>query len=154
METSFTPLASLAGGILIGISAIILMSLLGRVAGITGIVTGIFLQTPRKPKHGQEARPLMEWLWRFAMVIGMISTPFLYQMFFGQEVEILVPINKTMLIVGGLMVGVGVTLANGCTTGHGICGLARLSPRSLAAVLTFMGCAFLTVAIIRHVLAS
>ena len=138
--TTFTPWAGLAGGILIGISAVILMAGAGRIAGCSGIFRGLLtLQF-----NG-------EFLWRAlfiaAVIIGAaIAGPFAAN---AQNLEFA---GTPALIIGGLLVGFGTTLANGCTSGHGICGLARFSPRSLVAVITFMVAAFITVFLTRHVL--
>ena len=141
METAFTPFASLAGGALIGAAAVLLMALHGRIAGATGILTGVLLPTGAS-----------DWIWRAAFLVGMISGPVLYLALFGVTVEVSVPVSRSLLIVGGLIVGIGVVLGNGCTSGHGVCGLARFSGRSLAATLTFMAATALTVFVLRHVM--
>ena len=141
METTFTPFASLAGGILIGLAAVLLMLTLGRIAGATGIVSGLFFPADRQ-----------DWSWRAAMLAGMISAPALMMLITGEMPAIQVPVSSSMVAVGGVIVGIGVVLGSGCTSGHGVCGLARLSPRSLAAVLTFMATTALTVFVVRHVL--
>lgn len=135
--TDFTPLQSLLGGALIGLSAVLLMALHGRIAGMTGILSGII--PPLAP----------DWHWRAAFLAGAIAAPLLY-LLAGGKIAFSVPVSTGALIVGGLLVGIGVTFGNGCPSGHGICGLARLSPRSLAAVLTFMATAFVTVYLTRH----
>ena len=141
MATTFTPLASAGGGILIGISAVLLMLFLGRVAGATGILAGIFF-----PKNADD------WTWRAAMVAGMVAAPAGMLAITSQMPPLAVPVSTMSLIVGGVIVGVGVTLGSGCTSGHGVCGLARLSSRSIAAVLTFMFTAGLTVYATRHLI--
>jgi hypothetical protein len=142
MVTEFTPFASLAGGVLIGLSAVLLMLVLGRVMGATGILAGFVA-----PSGGDAA-------WRGAVLAGMISGPVAYMLATGAWPAVQVPVSVTMLIAGGLIVGVGVTLGSGCTSGHGVCGMARLSPRSIAATLTFMIVTFITVYVVRHVVGA
>lgn len=139
METTFTPFASLAGGLLIGLAAVLLMALHGRIAGATGILSGIVLPSG-----------FQEWVWRAAMVAGMASAPTVMLLATGSLPEITVPVSLTYLIVGGVIVGFGASLGNGCTSGHGVCGMARLSPRSIAATLVFMATTATTVFVIRH----
>jgi uncharacterized protein len=141
MATTFTPFASLAGGILIGVSAVMLMFVLGRIAGMTGILAGLFFPND-----------FDDWKWRAAAVAGMVSAPALIVLLTGQMPELTVPTSSAALAVGGAIVGIGVVLGSGCTSGHGVCGLARLSPRSLAATLTFMATTAATVYVMRHVL--
>jgi uncharacterized membrane protein YedE/YeeE len=141
LETSFTPLQSLAGGVLIGLSAVLLMWLQGRIMGATGILAG--LVTGNAP--GDRG-------WRAAMVAGMIAGPLLVLAVTGQMPAVDVPVSLPMILVGGFIVGIGVTYGSGCTSGHGVCGMARLSPRSIVATLTFMVVCFATVYVIRHVL--
>lgn len=140
IETTFTPVASLAGGVLIGIAATLLMLFLGRIFGATGILAGLI-----QPVSGQDAA------WRAALLAGMISGPLAVFGATGQMPAIEVPVSLPMLVVGGLIVGLGVTFGSGCTSGHGVCGLARLSPRSIAATATFMIFTGVTVYVIRHV---
>jgi uncharacterized membrane protein YedE/YeeE len=139
METAFTPLVSLSGGLLIGLSAVLLMGMFGRIMGATGILGGLLL-----PPSGSEFG------WRAALVAGMVTAPVLLA-FFGAPVAVEVPVSTPMLIGGGLLVGFGAALGSGCTSGHGVCGMARLSPRSIAATLTFMVATFVTVFVVRHV---
>jgi len=141
METAFTPVASLGGGVLIGLAAVLMMGLLGRIMGATGIVSGALL--PSDP--GGRG-------WRIAAILGMVTGPLAYLGLTGEMPAVQVPASTPLLIVGGLIVGVGVTLGSGCTSGHGVCGLARLSPRSLVATLTFMASTAATVYLLRHVL--
>ncbi|NSX53421.1 YeeE/YedE family protein [Parasulfitobacter algicola] len=141
METVFTPLQSLAGGALIGVSAVLLMAILGRVMGATGIVAGFIAP-----------RSLSDWTWRAAVLAGMVSGPLVVMLITGQMPDIQVPTSVPMLIVGGLIVGIGVTFGSGCTSGHGVCGMARLSPRSIVATLTFMLATGITVYVIRHII--
>lgn len=139
METNFTPLMSLAGGVLIGLAAVLLMATLGRIMGATGVLTGVVM--PYRPS---------DWSWRAAVLAGMVSAPVLAVLFTGFRPEIAVPVTPLMLVVGGLLVGVGVTFGAGCTSGHGVCGTARLSPRSLVATGVFMAATFVTVFVVRH----
>jgi len=141
METTFTPLASLLGGGLIGAAAVALMAVHGRILGATGVLTRAVFYAG-----------LTDWLWRAAMLLGMVSAPVAYWLASGQMPAIQVPVPTLALGLGGLLVGVGVTLGNGCTSGHGVCGMARLSVRSIAATLTFMIAAGVTVFVARHVL--
>ncbi len=140
IETAFTPLQSLGGGALIGLAAVLLMAVLGRIMGATGIVAGLL-----------QPAGLADWSWRAATLAGMISGPIAYLLITGQAPALQIPVNTPMLIVGGFLVGIGVTFASGCTSGHGVCGMARLSPRSFAATLTFMLATGITVFVVRHV---
>lgn len=141
METSFTPLQSLFGGSLIGLSAVLLMLTLGRIMGATGILAGVIM--PIAPGERK---------WRAVLLLGMVSAPIIYLLISGSWPTISVPISMPMIIAGGFLVGIGVTFGSGCTSGHGVCGLARLSRRSIVAVLTFMVTTFATVYIVRHLL--
>lgn len=137
---NFTPWASLAGGMLIGLAAAALLLLLGRIAGISGIVGGLL-----KPSKGDAG-------WRLAFVLGLLAAPTVYALFQPLP-AIEVTTNMPLLLAAGLLVGVGSRYGSGCTSGHGVCGLSRLSPRSLAATLAFMATGFATVYVIRHWLA-
>ncbi len=137
--TEFTPLLSLLGGALIGLSAVLLMAFHGRIAGMTGIMAGVL------PPWSAN------WRWSTAFLLGSIVAPLVYRLA-GGVIAFSVPVAAPGLIVGGIAVGIGVTLGAGCPSGHGICGLARFSPRSLVAVITFMIAAFVTVYVIRHIL--
>jgi len=143
IDTIFTPWQSLAGGALIGVASVLLMLTLGRIMGATGILAGVLTPTTH-PDTG----------WRLAVLVGMISGPLAVLALTGQMPEIQVPVSLPMLLVGGFLVGIGVTYGSGCTSGHGICGMARLSRRSIAATVTFMVTTGLTVFIIRHVLGA
>ena len=134
----FTPWASLAGGVLIGLAAAMLLFLSGRVAGISGIVGGLIV--PRRHDIG----------WRLAFVAGLIAAPALW-MLFGEVPAIRVDANFATLAVAGLLVGLGTSYGSGCTSGHGVCGLSRLSGRSLVATAAFMGAGIVTVFLARHV---
>lgn len=141
MVTSFTPYESLLGGALIGLSAVLLMLFLGRIMGATGILTGVIL-----PANAHD------WLWRAALLTGMVSAPVAYLMLTGSMPEIQIPISTPMILIGGFIVGIGVTIGSGCPSGHGVCGIARLSMRSIMATLTFMVSTGMTVFIIRHLI--
>jgi uncharacterized membrane protein YedE/YeeE len=140
METDFTPWLSLSGGVLIGVSAVLLMALFGRIMGATGVLGGLLI-----PSSGGE------FAWRAALVAGMITAPVLLSIA-GHTVAVEVPVTLPMLIGGGVLVGFGAALGSGCTSGHGVCGMARVSPRSIAATLTFMAATAVTVFIIRHII--
>ncbi|WP_291662387.1 MULTISPECIES: YeeE/YedE family protein [unclassified Bosea (in: a-proteobacteria)] len=139
--TLFTPVASLAGGALIGLAAVLLMLFEGRIAGISGIVSRLL------PPEGDGQTP-----GRLAFVMGLIVAPLAYAAVSGLWPVPQVAATMPILIVAGLLVGFGSVWGNGCTSGHGICGLSRLSPRSAVAVATFMTMAIATVFVARHVL--
>jgi len=143
--TAFTPWTSLLGGVLIGLSATLVMAALGRIAGITGILNGAIspLTTP--------SRAAPDWSWRVAFVAGLMTAPLLVHVVNGAPVQQTVPDNLPVMVVAGLLVGVGTTFGGGCTSGHGVCGLARLKQRSMVAVVTFMAAGFATVFAVRHV---
>ena len=134
----FTPYSALAGGILIGLSAALMVLMEGRIAGISGILGGL-LQRPLPP----DAR------WRLAFIGGLLLAPLLYGAVFRLP-TIQLSASPLLIIVAGLLVGFGSRLGSGCTSGHGVCGLSRLSPRSLAATLVFMVGGMLTVGLLRH----
>lgn len=136
----FTPWTSLAGGILIGIAAAMFLLLNGRIAGISGILGGLL-----RPKAGDTG-------WRVAFVLGLVAAPLVYQLFKPLP-SVQIDASTALLVVAGLLVGVGTRYGSGCTSGHGVCGLSRLSPRSLAATASFMGAGFLTVYVTRHLFA-
>lgn len=140
METVFTPFQSLLGGAFIGLAAVLLMALTGRIMGATGILTGLVAPTG-----------LSEWTWRAALVAGMVTGPAAIWLATGAMPEVQVPVSTPMLITGGVIVGIGATFGAGCTSGHGICGMARLSPRSLVATATFMFTTAVTVYAVRHI---
>ena len=137
--THFTPRTSFAGGILIGVAAAMLVLLNGRIAGISGIVGGLL--TPRRADIG----------WRLAFVAGLFAAPLLVTVF-GQTPMPRIDAGFGMLAAAGLLVGIGTSYGSGCTSGHGVCGLSRLSPRSLAATAAFMLAGIATVFLARHVL--
>lgn len=138
---AFTPWSSLAGGVLIGLSAALLILGSGRVAGISGIVGGLL--KPGAP----------DTTWRLAFLGGLLAAPLLWRLFAALP-EAQPVAGGSMLVVAGLLVGIGTRYGSGCTSGHGVCGLSRLSPRSLAATLAFMGAGFATVYIVRHLLGA
>ena len=141
--TAFTPLASLAGGALIGLATVLLMAFHGRIMGATGVLTGAFLPTSLDDRG-----------WRVALLAGMVSAPLARHLATGGWPVSDVPVPTTALVLGGLLVGIGVTLGGGCTSGHGVCGNARLSPRSIVATLTFMATCAATVFVVRHLLGA
>ena len=141
METAFTPFASLAGGVLIGLAALMLMLGLGRIFGATGIMSALVF-----PSGADEFK------WRVTLVVGMLMAPTLLYAFAGSFPAVTVPVSPSMIAIGGVIVGIGASLGSGCTSGHGVCGLSRLSVRSFVAVPTFMATAAITVFIIRHVM--
>ncbi|MBD9529815.1 YeeE/YedE family protein [Paracoccus sp. PAR01] len=143
--TDFTPWVSLAGGMLIGLSAVIVMALFGKIAGISGITKSVLgVMTPT-------GNALQERDWRLAFVLGLIAAPVIYRLV-GGAIGQTVSGNLPAMAVAGLLVGFGTGLGSGCTSGHGVCGLARLSRRSFVAVVTFMVAGFATVFVLRHVL--
>jgi uncharacterized protein len=135
----FAPGSALAGGVLIGLAAAWLILEDGRILGSSGLLGGLI--PPRAD----------DWPWRVAALAGLIAAPLVARFLFAPAAPV-IETSAATLIVGGLLVGFGTRLANGCTSGHGVCGLARLSPRSVAATGTFMAAGFLTVFLIRHVL--
>ena len=135
----FTPWASLAGGVLIGLAAALLILLNGRVLGVSGIVSG--LVRAQRSDLG----------WRLAFVAGLLVAPTVWALLV-QPIEARIEAGPALLVVAGLLVGWGSGYGSGCTSGHGVCGLARLSPRALAATLVFMSAGFATVFVVRHVL--
>ena len=136
---NFTPLVALAGGAMIGLAALALMAVKGRVMGISGILASLIRPDAEDSNS-----------WRLAFVAGALLSPLALGLF-DFEIEIAPVASGWVLPLAGLLVGFGAALGSGCTSGHGICGLARLSPRSLVAVLTFMLAAVITVYFVRHV---
>lgn len=135
-----TPFQSLLGGSLIGLAAVILMIGIGRIAGMTGMLVGV-LEVPQSSTF-----------WRLAFLAGAVVAPLLASRVVGFNAPLNVEASTSLLIASGILVGIGTTLASGCTSGHGVCGLARLSKRSLVAVLTFMIATAITVFVVRHVI--
>ena len=139
--TVFTPLASALGGVLIGIAAVMLLALNGRIAGISGIVGRLL-----PPYVGADP------IGAACIVLGLIASPFLYQAVSGAPYAQTVSDRGGLMAIAGLLVGFGAAYGGGCTSGHGVCGIARLSPRSLVATATFMATGFATVYVMRHVI--
>ena len=137
----FTPLMSFIGGLLIGAAALILMVTKGRVMGISGILAGMIPATSS-----------FEFLWRLAFVAGVMAGPLLLVHFDLYVINVVSVADGAMLFLAALLVGVGTAIGSGCTSGHGICGLARLSPRSFAAVMVFVLAGVVTVTVLRHLL--
>ncbi|MBY5961707.1 YeeE/YedE family protein [Marinobacter nauticus] len=137
--SQFTPGAALTGGLLIGLAAASFLLLNGRIAGISGILGGLLAPARR------------DILWRLAFLAGLVGTPSLW-LLFAELPPIQIDAGYPALIVAGLLVGIGTRYGSGCTSGHGVCGLSRLSPRSLVATLSFMATGFLTVFVIRHLM--
>lgn len=140
--THLSALHGLAGGALIGLSSVLLMLLAGRIAGVSGILGGLLAGLLADASKS-------ETLWRLAFVLGLLYAPLLYRQW-----DVVGPLHveagRGTLIAAGLLVGFGTRLAGGCTSGHGVCGLARLSPRSLAAVAAFMAAGMVTVGVVRQ----
>lgn len=140
--SNFTPISAMIGGALIGFSAVLLMAMTGRIAGISGIFAGLInLQTTDRG-------------WRAAFIAGLIAAPIASTLFGYTVPTPQMPGSYVTIIVGGFLVGFGTRLGSGCTSGHGICGIARLSPRSLVATAVFMLAAIVVVALTHHVLAG
>jgi uncharacterized membrane protein YedE/YeeE len=136
---NFTPFSALAGGVLIGLASIVLMLFAGRIAGISGIVGGLM------------NRRLGDWAWRATFTIGLIGGAYLTTTAIEPDFTPHIAAGTPALVLGGLLVGFGTRLGNGCTSGHGICGLSRFSARSLVATLLFMISAAAVVFVTRHV---
>jgi len=138
---NFTPIAALLGGLLIGAAAALFMLINGRIAGVSGIIGGLL-----RPVAGNV-------LWRFAFVFGLLLAPGLYRAF-ATLPEIQVDSSYPLLIVAGLLVGIGTRYGAGCTSGHGICGISRLSPRSIVATFLFVITGMVTVFVVRHLMGA
>lgn len=138
---SFTPWASLAGGVIIGISASMFVLLNGRIAGISGVLGGLL-----NPVRGDIS-------WRAAFILGLVGAPLLYAQF-TELPHPQIDAGYVALIVAGLLVGIGTRFGSGCTSGHGVCGISRLSPRSLVATAAFMVAGFVTVYVLRHLIGA
>lgn len=134
---TFTPWTAFAGGMLIGLAAALFVLLNGRIAGISGILGGLL-----RPAGGDIA-------WRAAFIFGLVAAPLVYLLFAALP-RPQIDASYGTLVAAGLLVGIGTRYGSGCTSGHGVCGLARLSPRSLVATLAFMGAGFVTVFVARH----
>jgi uncharacterized protein len=139
--TEFTPMASSVGGAMIGLAAVLLMASHGRIAGISGIAVRMF-----PPFLDRDA------LGRVLFILGLVAAPWLYATVSGSWGPLTISGSSRLLIAAGLLVGFGSVWGNGCTSGHGICGLSRMSVRSLIAVATFMATAIITVFTTRHMI--
>lgn len=137
---NFTPWSALAGGVLIGAAAAVLLWFNGRIAGISGIFNGLL-----HPQRGETA-------WRALFVVGLIAGAGLHALVNPAGYTPRADFPLAMLVLGGFLVGFGTRMSGGCTSGHGVCGLGRLSPRSLVATLTFVATGVATVFLVRHVL--
>ncbi|MGH8856433.1 MAG: YeeE/YedE family protein [Polaromonas sp.] len=137
--THFTPWSSLAGGLLIGVAAAMFLLLNGRIAGISGILGGLL-----RPRAGDIG-------WRVAFILGLLVAPLIYQLV-APLPSVQIDAGTATLVVAGLLVGVGTRYGSGCTSGHGVCGLSRLSLRSLIATAAFMAAGFVTVFVVRHLI--
>jgi uncharacterized membrane protein YedE/YeeE len=138
---NFTPGTSAAGGALIGLAAAIFILVNGRIAGISGILGGLL-----RPMAGDIS-------WRITFVLGLVMAPVLYGLF-AELPAIRIDSGFPALVIAGLLVGIGTRYGSGCTSGHGICGISRLSPRSLVATASFMAAGFATVFVLRHLLGA
>ncbi|MBL0419028.1 YeeE/YedE family protein [Ramlibacter sp. AW1] len=138
---AFTPWASLIGGAIIGLAAAMFVLLNGRIAGISGILGGLL-----KPARGDIG-------WRVAFLIGMVGSPLLYALFTAVP-SVQIDAGYGALVLAGLLVGIGTRYGSGCTSGHGVCGISRLSPRSLVATASFMAAGFVTVFVLRHLIGA
>jgi len=138
----FTPWASLTGGVLLGVASAMFILLNGRILGISGILGGLL-----PPKAGDS-------VWRVAFLLGMFAAPLVFNALAPAGFASTPRIDATELsvILAGLLVGIGTSYSSGCTSGHGICGLSRMSPRSLVATLSFMGAGFITVYLLHHII--
>lgn len=146
VPTDFTPWASLVGGGLIGLAAVLVMLAFGKIAGISGIAVQAL-----RPFAAGSWQGAGQWGWRAAFLAGLVLAPLLVAAVTGAAVDQTVSDNLPVMALAGLLVGFGSALGSGCTSGHGVCGLARLSKRSLVAVAVFMGTAVVTVFVLRHV---
>lgn len=142
---SFQPGHALAGGVLIGVASAMLIVLIGRIAGISGIL-GTLMQRDAWAHY-------FGWGWRLAFLLGLLASPFIYQLF-APLPEMQLPGNPRIIVLAGLLVGFGTRLGSGCTSGHGVCGVARGAPRSLAATALFMAAGFGVVYAMRHLAAG
>lgn len=136
---NFTPVSAIIGGAMIGLASSMLLVLSGRLAGVSGILAGLL-----PPKRGD-----MDW--RILFIGGLLAGTFIYQLFAGDGYEVSFSLGWPAIVIGGLLTGIGTRLGGGCTSGHGVCGLGRLSPRSAVATVTFIIAGGLTVFVVRHV---
>jgi len=142
METEFTPWLSLGGGMMIGVSAVLLMATNGRIAGISGLTSRIFARSTNGEARGVSA----------LFVLGLLLAAPIWLLFSGQWPQQWVPSNLPLMAFAGLLVGFGAVYGNGCTSGHGVCGISRGSGRSIVATATFVVAAFVTVFVTRHLI--
>lgn len=138
--TEFTPFSALIGGLLIGTATVAFLWLTGRIAGISGIVGGLLSAAPQ------------DWAWRLAFILGLVAAPFAYLLVMGEMPKAVIPGSMVTMAVAGFLVGFGTRLGSGCTSGHGICGVSRLSPRSLVATAAFMVSGLVTYYVLHHLL--
>ena len=136
--SSFDPMSALLGGALIGLASVLLMMLTGRIAGVNGILGGCLTVSAG------------DWLWRFAFIMGLVLAPVASGLLGYPLPTPRMPASWVMIVIAGLLVGFGARLGGGCTSGHGVCGIARLSARSIVATAIFMASAIVVVAIMRH----
>ena len=136
--SSFDPMSALLGGALIGLASVLLMMLTGRIAGISGILGGCLTVSAG------------DWLWRFAFIVGLVLAPVASGLLAYPLPTPRMPASWVMIVIAGLLVGFGARLGGGCTSGHGVCGIARLSARSIVATAIFMASAIVVVAVMRH----
>jgi uncharacterized membrane protein YedE/YeeE len=138
---AFTPGSALVGGVLVGLAAALFVLLSGRIAGISGVLGGLLIPARK------------DIAWRVAFILGLVVAPLVYGIF-DRVPRPQIDAGTGVLVLAGLLVGVGTRYGSGCTSGHGVCGLSQLSPRSLAATVAFMGAGFVTVFAVRHLLAA
>ncbi len=136
---NFTPVSALLGGALIGLSVSLLLIFNGRIAGISGIMNGLF-SSPKK-----------EEIWRGLFLLGLVIGVVIFQLLTNDSIQLRQDYPKVLLIIGGFLVGIGTKMGSGCTSGHGICGIANFSIRSIAATITFMLSGMVSVFIVRHI---
>jgi uncharacterized membrane protein YedE/YeeE len=141
MTTTFTPIASLAGGALIGLAAVMLMAFSGRIAGVSGIAARLVPPFVDRELAG-----------RLAFLAGLVAVPSIFLLATGQFPAQSIETGGLVLMIAGLLVGFGSVWGNGCTSGHGVCGISRLSIRSLVATMVFMATGFATTFVVRHLL--
>tara|TARA_R110000787_G_scaffold137458_27_gene250914 strand:- start:26296 stop:26727 length:432 start_codon:yes stop_codon:yes gene_type:complete len=141
MVEDFNPLNGFLGGLMIGAGALLLLLCNGRIAGISGIMGNLFANA-------------RETGWRLAFLVGLVAAPFIWLVATGGSYNIEITDSVLLLVAGGLLVGFGTRMGSGCTSGHGVCGLGRASPRSITATLIFIGIAMVTVYVMRHVVGA
>ncbi|HSV78517.1 MAG TPA: YeeE/YedE family protein [Ramlibacter sp.] len=138
---AFTPGRAVAGGVLIGLAAAMLVLLIGRIAGVSGVVGGLL-----RPRRGEIG-------WRVAFLAGLLAAPIAYALVAAWP-RPRIDADMEILVIAGLLVGIGTRYGSGCTSGHGVCGISRLSPRSLVATVAFMAAGFETVYVMRHLVGA